>query len=87
MRCLWMLEEMGEPYQLIEKSARTDLWSAANNLRANSDLNPSRFSRPEPILLSVEYGTGKFKALVLKVFSGDWRCPGSVFTPAGPRGA
>jgi hypothetical protein len=24
MRCLWMLEEMGEPYQLIEKSTRTD---------------------------------------------------------------
>jgi hypothetical protein len=24
MRCLWMLEEMGEPYQLIEKSTRPD---------------------------------------------------------------
>ena len=23
-RCLWMLEEMGEPYQLIEKSTRAD---------------------------------------------------------------
>jgi glutathione S-transferase len=24
MRCLWMLEEMGQPYQLIEKSTRAD---------------------------------------------------------------
>jgi glutathione S-transferase len=24
MRCLWMLEEIGEPYQLIEKSTRAD---------------------------------------------------------------
>ena len=24
MRCLWMLEEMGEPYQLIEMSTRPD---------------------------------------------------------------
>jgi len=24
MRCLWMLEEVGEPYQLIEKSIRAD---------------------------------------------------------------
>ena len=24
MRCLWMLEEMGKPYQLIEKSTRAD---------------------------------------------------------------
>ena len=24
MRCLWMLEEIGEPYQLIEKSTQTD---------------------------------------------------------------
>jgi glutathione S-transferase len=24
LRCLWMLEEMGEPYQLIEKSTRPD---------------------------------------------------------------
>ncbi len=29
--CLWMLEEMGEPYQLIEKSTRADdLQSAAS---------------------------------------------------------
>ena len=29
MRCLWMLEEIGEPYQLIEKSTRPeDLQSA-----------------------------------------------------------
>src|SRR5215472_14447237 len=24
MRCLWMLEEIGQPYQLIEKSTRAD---------------------------------------------------------------
>ena len=32
LRCLWMLEEMGEPYQLIEKSTRPDELQAASTL-------------------------------------------------------
>src|SRR5262249_18731948 len=35
MRCLWMLEEMGEPYQLIEKTTRTDELQTAEYLRLN----------------------------------------------------
>ena len=35
MRCLWMLEETGEPYQLIEKSTRTDELQSAEYLRLN----------------------------------------------------
>jgi glutathione S-transferase len=35
MRCLWMLEEMGEPYQLIEKSTRTDELHSADYVRLN----------------------------------------------------
>ena len=35
MRCLWMLEEMGEAYQLIEKSTRTDELQSAEYLRLN----------------------------------------------------
>jgi glutathione S-transferase len=35
MRCLWMLEEMGEPYQLIEKSTRTEELQSAEYLRLN----------------------------------------------------
>lgn len=35
MRCLWMLEEMGEPYQLIEKSTRADDLQSAEYLRLN----------------------------------------------------
>ena len=35
MRCLWMLEEMGEPYQLIEKSTRTDELQSAEYLSLN----------------------------------------------------
>jgi glutathione S-transferase len=35
MRCLWMLEEMGGPYQLIEKSTRTDELRSAEYLRLN----------------------------------------------------
>jgi glutathione S-transferase len=35
MRCLWMLEEMGEPYQLIEKSTRTDDLQSAEYVRLN----------------------------------------------------
>ena len=34
-RCLWMLEEMGEPYQLIEKSTRTDELQSADYVRLN----------------------------------------------------
>ena len=35
MRCLWMLEEMGDPYQLIEKSTRTDELQSAEYVRLN----------------------------------------------------
>ena len=35
MRCLWMLEEMGKPYQLIEKSTRADDLQSAEYLRLN----------------------------------------------------
>ena len=35
MRCLWMLEEMGKPYQLIEKSTRPDDLQNAEYLRLN----------------------------------------------------
>ena len=35
MRCLWMLEEMGEPYRLIEKSTRTDDLQSAEYLGLN----------------------------------------------------
>jgi len=35
MRCLWMLEEMGEPYQLIEKSTRADELQNPEYLRLN----------------------------------------------------
>ena len=35
MRCLWMLEEIGQPYQLIEKSTRADDLQSADYLRLN----------------------------------------------------
>jgi glutathione S-transferase len=35
MRCLWMLEEIGEPYQLLEKSTRVDDLQTADYLRLN----------------------------------------------------
>jgi glutathione S-transferase len=35
MRCLWMLEEIGEPYQLIEKSTRTDELQSVEYIRLN----------------------------------------------------
>ena len=35
MRCLWMLEEMGKPYQLIEKSTRADDLQSTEYLRLN----------------------------------------------------
>src|SRR3974390_2258299 len=35
MRCLWMLEERGKPYQLVEKSTRADDLQSAEYLRLN----------------------------------------------------
>jgi glutathione S-transferase len=35
MRCLWMLEEVGKPYQLIEKSTRADDLQSPEYLRLN----------------------------------------------------
>jgi glutathione S-transferase len=35
MRCLWMLEEVGQPYELIEKSTRADDLQTADYLRLN----------------------------------------------------
>ena len=35
MRCLWMLEEIGDPYQLIETSTRADDLHSAEYLRLN----------------------------------------------------
>ena len=34
-RCLWMLEEMGQPYELVEKSAHPDDLQTAEYLRLN----------------------------------------------------
>src|SRR5262245_52646639 len=47
MRCLWMLEEVGEPYQLIEKSTRTDELQSVEYIRLNPNANSySRGWRP-----------------------------------------
>ena len=35
MRCLWMLEEVGRPYQLVEKTTRADELQSAEYLRLN----------------------------------------------------
>ena len=35
MRCMWMLEEMGAPYRLIEKSTRAEDLQTAEYLRLN----------------------------------------------------
>ena len=37
VRCLWMIEEVGEPYQLIEKSSRADDLQSAEYLELNSN--------------------------------------------------
>jgi hypothetical protein len=55
MRCLWMLEEIGEPYQLIEKSTRADDLQSAKFLGLNgqpSVSHPRSSNRTCPIKAS-----------------------------------
>jgi Glutathione S-transferase, N-terminal domain len=54
MRCLWMLEEMGQPYQLIEKSTRADDLQSAEYRQ----LNPN--ARIPPRLWLAELGHASF---------------------------
>ena len=53
MRCLWMLEEMGQPYQLIEKSTRAeDLQSAETEviqIAPNLLESARRYFGPSPL--------------------------------------
>lgn len=46
MRCLWMLEEVGQPYRLVEKSVRADDLQTAEYLALNPNARiPTRESR------------------------------------------
>jgi hypothetical protein len=53
MRCLWMLEEIGRPYQLIDKSTAADDLQTADYLR----LNPNA-RIPSPTSTSPAYSSG-----------------------------
>lgn len=50
MRCLWMLEEVGEPYQLIEKSTRADDLQSAEYLRLNPNARIPALADGEVVL-------------------------------------
>lgn len=50
MRCLWMLEEVGEPYQLIEKSTRADDLQTAEYLRLNPNARIPALADGEVVL-------------------------------------
>jgi glutathione S-transferase len=71
MRCLWMLEEMGEPYQLIEKSTRPDELQSAEYVR----LNPNARI---PTLVDGDFVLWESMAINLYLaqeYAGPMRCP------------
>ena len=72
MRCLWMLEEMGKPYQLIEKTTRADDLQSAEYRR----LNPNA---PIPTLVDGDLVLWKSMAINLYLaqkYEGPMHCAG-----------
>jgi glutathione S-transferase len=72
-RCLWMLEEMGEPYQLIEKSTRADDLQSAEYLRLNPNARIPTLVDGEVVL----WESMAINLYLAQKYQGPMHCAGS----------
>jgi glutathione S-transferase len=72
MRCLWMLEEMGKPYQLIEKSTRADDLQGAEYLRLNPNARIPTLVDGDLVL----WESMAINLYLAQKYEGPMHCPG-----------
>ena len=72
MRCLWMLEEMGKPYQLIEKSTRSDDLQSAEYLRLNPNARIPTLVDGDLVL----WESMAINLYLAQKYEGPMHCPG-----------
>jgi len=72
MRCLWMLEEMGKPYQLIEKSTRADDLQSSEYLRLNPNARIPTLVDGDLVL----WESMAINLYLAQKYEGPMHCPG-----------
>ena len=72
MRCLWMLEETGKPYQLIEKSTRADDLQGAAYLRLNPNARIPTLVDGDLVL----WESMAINLYLAQKYEGPMHCPG-----------
>jgi glutathione S-transferase len=71
-RCLWMLEEMGEPYELVEKSTRADDLQSDEYLRLNPNARIPTLVDGELVL----WESMAINLYLAQKYEGPMRCAG-----------
>ena len=72
MRCLWMFEEMGKPYQLIEKSTRADDLKDSEYLRLNPNARIPTLVDGDLVL----WESMAINLYLAQKYEGPMHCPG-----------
>ena len=72
MRCLWMLEEMGKPYQLVEKTTRSDDLQSAEYLRLNPNARIPTLVDGDLVL----WESMAINLYLARKYEGPMHCPG-----------
>jgi glutathione S-transferase len=73
-RCLWMLEEMGEPYELVEKSTRADDLQSDEYLKLNPNARIPTLVDGELVL----WESMAINLYLAQKYEGPMRCAGPV---------
>jgi glutathione S-transferase len=73
MRCMWMLEEVGQPYQLIEKTTRADDLQSAEYLRLNPNARIPALVDGEVVL----WESMAINLYLAQKYEGPMHCAGS----------
>ncbi len=72
LRCLWMLEEMGKPYQLIEKSTHADDLQSSEYLRLNPNARIPTLVDGDLVL----WESMAINLYLAQKYEGPMHCPG-----------